>query len=183
MNKVLLKKSELIKKFDFVLIFFIYQKKKKRAIQKKMEGNECCVICIQELNNDNSIIVCWNEHKLCCNCYDITIRQNTKITPITNTRITNITKCPFCRINMFDWFGVRELMGIKYFKEEERKEMNELTERMGELLDKMKKMEDEIESMKNGTHEKYEKIRLRRKRVCSYCREEGHNRRTCPLIS
>ncbi len=34
MNKVLLKKSELIKKFDFVLIFFIYQKKKKSNSKK-----------------------------------------------------------------------------------------------------------------------------------------------------
>ncbi len=30
MNKVLLKKSELIKKFEIVLIFFLYQKKKEQ---------------------------------------------------------------------------------------------------------------------------------------------------------
>ncbi len=55
-----------------------------------------CPICYDELSNENSIIVCWNEHKLCETCYK-TIMKHPR-TP----------KCPMDRGEMFDYFDLRK---------------------------------------------------------------------------
>lgn len=54
-----------------------------------------CVVCYLDYTENNDLIVCWNNHKLCKICYD---------TLITGPR-TNDKKCPSCRVLMFDWRG------------------------------------------------------------------------------
>ena len=61
-----------------------------------MSGN--CSVCFDDLTPSNYLIVCWNSHSLCEDCYK---RQKKPRRSLEGIRYA--TTCPECREEMFDW--------------------------------------------------------------------------------
>tara|TARA_R110000803_G_scaffold43313_6_gene92515 strand:- start:11301 stop:11849 length:549 start_codon:yes stop_codon:yes gene_type:complete len=68
-----------------------------------------CQVCYTDFTQDNYIIICWNEHALCKDCYEKQIKPRTTVVDYGDGnslgyRANVSTKCPFDREVMFDWF-------------------------------------------------------------------------------
>jgi hypothetical protein len=61
-----------------------------------VSGN--CSVCFDDLTPSNYLIVCWNSHSLCADCY-----KRQKQPRRSREGVRYPTTCPECREGMFDW--------------------------------------------------------------------------------
>jgi len=152
-----------------------------------------CPVCFEELNDNNSIITCWNSHMLCECCYVETIKHRKTESNLDNRyEIKLNNKCPECREEMFDWFGIEleykynELKKKYKESEYERKKHYKWYVHYKKLyLDKYEESKSEIQKKDYEIQELKDKISDLLKKVpkCSNCGEVGHNKRTCPNLN
>jgi hypothetical protein len=145
-----------------------------------------CPVCFDKLNDNNSIITCWNSHILCECCYVETIKHRKVENNLdSNYDVELNNKCPECREEMFDWFGIE----LEYKYEELKKKYKQSeTERKQHYYwyNHYKKKYKEEEGKVVGLEQTIVKLRdeiqdlLDKRPKCSNCGKPGHNRRTCP---
>ena len=148
-----------------------------------------CPVCFEDLNNSNSIITCWNNHKLCEYCYVETIKHKKAENNLdSNLTVELNNKCPECREEMFDWFGIE----LEYQYEKLKKDLIESNKERKKHYDwfiKYKKDYTKIFNKYNKLSITYRELENENKELkkdledllpkCSNCGKSGHNRRTC----
>ena len=68
-----------------------------------------CLCCMEEYNKENYMIICWNSHSLCNECYKKCIapkRVQISYSTDPNDTVVLINKCPVCRTDMFNWYNI-----------------------------------------------------------------------------
>ena len=68
-----------------------------------------CLCCMEKYTKDNYIIICWNNHSLCNECYKKCIEPKRvqfsySDHPEDTLALNNV--CPVCREGMFNWYGI-----------------------------------------------------------------------------
>ena len=148
-----------------------------------------CPVCFEDLNDSNSIITCWNNHKLCEYCYVETIKHKKAENNLdSNLTVELNNKCPECREEMFDWFGIELEYQYEKLKKDlvksnkERKnhydwfikykmDYTKLFNKYNKLSITYRELENENKELKKDLEDLLPK--------CSNCGKSGHNRRTC----
>ena len=111
---------------------------------------EECPICLDDLNPENSIIGCWNDHKVCETCF----RKQFQPTMGEGLHFGRPAdpRCSICRQDLIPWFG-KQGGGSGEFNAQTRPPAH-----------------------RRNSHRRREGSTRR----CGVCRQTGHDRRNCP---